>query len=238
MNNKYRNLISRGYIEKEIENKYINLSIDAQIKLLQNKIPTNRTIGARLLNKNNLSIKINYNKIIELLIEQLKIEKKLYPKIEISNSLISFGKLSVKPLINILGKIGNNQHKKVPEKKFLKNNYPLPRDIASRTLSRMGSNALSELVEAIKTIDTEQLSEAIEAIGFICFYDYQPNIFEKLVKCYHQNATNNLIKWKIIRAMSGLFESKLFLQEQKNTTQNKRIISEIDRSLLLIKKRN
>jgi len=141
-------------------------------------------------------------------------------------------------LIAILGKVGTNQHKKVPKKEFKKSNYPLPRDIASRTLVRFGKDALSELIKVLENKNEKQLSEAIDAIGFICFYDFQPKIYAELKDCYSKSSKNDLIKWKIIRSMSAFSESKIFLQEQKQILQNKRLLQEIERSLLLIEKRN
>jgi hypothetical protein len=116
-------------------------------ELLQSGTPADRTLGARLLaNSKN-------DHAIDFLIKAVTIDKKLYPKIEICNSLVSCGQRSIKPLIKILGQVGTNQHRKVPEKEF-KN-------------------------------------------------------------CYSTNIQSDLIRWKIIRAMSGFSESEPFLQEQK-----------------------
>lgn len=159
----------------------------------------------------------------------------MYPKIEISNTLISFGKSSVKPLIKLLGKIGSNQHKTVPDKEFKKDSYPLPRDIAGRTLAHIGKVALSELLKSFETLDLEQKSEAIDTIGFICFYDYQTEAYDILKKCYKQNSESELIKWKIIRAFSGFTESVSLLEMEYKNLLNGRLRKEVDRSLFLIK---
>ncbi|MCD4770482.1 MAG: hypothetical protein K8R35_09985 [Bacteroidales bacterium] len=230
MISKKEHLINRGYLIEGGESKYLHMLFDEKIKLLQSKIPTERTLGARLVADSK------ENRTIEYLIKALMLEKKLYSRIEICNSLISFGQLCIKPLIAILGKAGTNQHKSVPEKEFKKDSYPLPRDIAARTLIRIGKNALPELVKVLESGNEKQLSEAIDAIGFICFYDYKSGIYAKLKECYTQNGKNDLIRWKIIRAMSGFSESELFLQEQKRKILNKRLQKEIERSLSLIKK--
>ncbi len=229
MKSKQEDLIKRGFLTQNEEAKFYHISFDEKIKLLKSKIPTDRTIAARLLANSEPQ------KTIEYLIEALIIEKKLYSKIEICNTLYSFKQLSVKPLIEQLGKIGTNQHKKVPETEFKKNNYPLPRDIASRTLIRIGKNALPELIKVLNSDNKKQLSEAIDTIGFICFYDYTPNIYIKLEECYKKNNENELIKWKIIRAMSSFTESKSFLNNE--LTKNKILKKEIERSIMLIEKR-
>ena len=46
---KQEQLIIRGYLPEGAESKYSYVTFDEKIKLLQSKIPTNRTLGARLL---------------------------------------------------------------------------------------------------------------------------------------------------------------------------------------------
>ena len=224
-------LKKRGYIIDGIPCEYKTMSFDEKIELLKSKIATKRTLGARLLKENKIT------KTVKHLIEALKTEKKLYCKIEICNTLSSLEKLAVSPLILCLGKIGNNQHKTVPQKAFLKDSYPLPRDIASRTLIRIGEKALPELLKNIKIEDKTILSELIDTIGHINFNTKVRNIYPLLKNCYHQNESDDLIKWKIIRAMSGIHESETFLEQQLNQLKNKRLKEEINRSLRLIKNR-
>ncbi len=221
-------LISRGYLDEGAESGFGDMPYNERVKLLTSKAATDRTLGARLLANNQNSETIDY------LIKALAVEKKLYPKIDICNSLVTYGKLAVAALIGLLGKIGTNQHKKVPAKEFNKDNYPLPRDIAARTIVRMGSDAIPQLVNVLDSNDTKQLSEAIDAIGFICFYDYVPDVYNALHDCYTANIENDLIKWKIIRAMSSFPESRLFLEEQKELLVDKRLLKEIERSLRLV----
>ena len=223
-------LESRGYVAEGMENDYPDTSFEQRIKLLTSKLPTDRTLGARLLSGCPDSSAIDY------LIDALKIEKKLYPKIEISNSLVSFGLDAVVSLTALLGKIGVNQHSEVPAEGFKKGSYPLPRDIAGRTLIRIGPVALPHLLEVLDTPDLIQLSEAIDAIGFICFYDYQPNVVGYLEDCFYRNSNHDLIKWKILRALSAFPESELFLKEQLELASAS-LKSEIERSLSLIAKR-
>ena len=126
-------------------------------------------------------------------------------------------------------------------KKFLKQILkrtinPLPRDIASRTLIRFGAKTIPDLLKVLDSNDLIKLSEAIDTIGFICFYEHQINVFGLLIKCFDSNVDNNLIKWKIFRAMSAFPESESFLREQLQLT-NEPLKLEIERSLSLIKKR-
>lgn len=230
MKSKVEQLENRGFVAAGIENNHLDTTFEQRVGLLKSKLPIDRTLGARLLaNHADLSA-------INCLINALIIEQKLYSKIEICNSLVSYGKDSVIPLIGILGKIGRNQHTGVPDKDFKKDNYPLPRDIVSRTLIRIGSVVLPDLLALLKTNEIVKLSEVIDAIGFICFYDYQTNVYILLQDCFNKNINNDLIKWKLFRAMSAFPESVSFLEGQLNISEP-HLIVEIQRSLTLLKKR-
>ena len=224
-------LENRGFVIKGVENNYLNTSFEQRIGLIKSNLATDRTLGARLLARSAKVLSIDY------LIEALILEQKLYSKIEICNSLVSFGKEAVIPLIALIGKIRNKQYLEIPAVDFKKVNYPLPRDIASRTLIRIGSIALPDLLNFLNCNDQTRISEAIDAIGFICFYENQPEVYKELKNCFYHNSENDLIKWKIFRAMSAFAESESFLNEQKQQLLSERIKSEIERSLLLIKKR-
>jgi len=225
MKSNIEELENRGYIADGIEQKYPNASFEQRTELLKSNLPCERTLGARLLG--------TYPdiKAIDYLTNALIKEKKLYSKIEICNSLVSFGKDAVIPLIHLLGKIGTNQHRVLPERSFKKNSYPLPRDIAARILIRIGVTALPDLVAGLSNNDLSMLSELIDTIGFICFYEPQPNLLEPLKNCFYRNEQHDLIKWKIFRAMSAFSESRLFLKGQQEQEDNTRLKSEIERSL-------
>lgn len=223
--------VARGFVEAGLELSY-HLSIHEKLALLKSDIPTDRTIAARLLKSESPEI------VIEYLIDALKIEKKLYPKIEISKTLTWFGQHSVKPLIKLLGKIGNNQHKKVPESEFKKDNYPLPRDIAARILAHIGISALPELMNSLPCLNIKQVSEAIDAIGFICFYEYSEDVYTVLYQLYNTSPTNDLIKWKLLRAFSSFKESYHLLLEEITLLTNQRLKLEAARSIRLVEKRN
>lgn len=226
-------LEKRGFLSKELKLDVYSLTLNEKIDLLKSKIPTDRTLAARLL-KHETDVEYIIAHLITALIKEIK----LYSKIEISMVLVSFGKLSVKPLIKTLGEIGANQHKVIPDKEFKKNSYPLPRDIASRILAHIGKAALPELLINLEGMTLKQQSEAIDAIGYICFYNACPEAYQILKKCYLQNATSALIKWKISRAFSAFPESKSFLDMEKQNLQNQKIGKEIERSIALIMKRN
>lgn len=230
MKSKKEQLESRGFIPDQFEADYRHLDFAAIKELLYSPIPCDRTLAARLIKDKAPDASIL------LLCEAFGNEKKLYTKLEICSSLVHFGDQSIKPLIKLLGKIGNNQHKEVPKTIFKKNSYPLPRDIAARTLIRFGKNALPALLTFIRNADNKALSEAIDAIGFINYYDYSSEVFPVLKTCFLQNTDNELITFKIIRAFSSCPESISFLNEVKGTFQNQRLVNETERSLKLSSK--
>lgn len=221
-------LEKRGFLQNGEKKQYQISMIEEKISLLSSLIPKERTLGARLLGDDKCS------DTVEILMQALIKENKLYPKLEICNSLTQIGLICIPDLIKQLGKIGLNQHKKVPEKEFKKKNYPLPRDIAARTIIRFGADALKPLIQILSSKETEQISEAIDAIGYICFYDYSPLVFKHLMLCFQSYLGHSVICWKIIRAMSACPESKTFLTEQYKILTDNRIKQEIKRSLSLM----
>ena len=223
-------LEKRGFLKKGVEIAFENLPVADKLALLKSNVPKERSLGARLLTGEK-------GFVADKLIDALKIETKLYPKIEICKALEYHKNDSVALLIKELGKIGTNQHRKVPGKEFGKDNFPLPRDIAARTLAYIGKSALPALLSVLENDDINQLSEAIDAIGFICFYDCQPQTFKALRKCYTKNKQNDLICWKIVRALSGFSQSLSFLLAEKAGCKNETIRKEINRSIRLIEKR-
>lgn len=231
MKSSNKDLVSRGFLTEGEDLAFVNLTSSQKLELLKSSIPKERTLGARLAKGVGESA-------VSALIAALKVEIKLYPKIEICNVLVSYGIIAVKPLIQELGQIGSNQHKVLPKKEFEKYSYPLPRDIVARTLAHIGNDALPDLLKVLEENNLPKLSEAIDAIGFICFYNHQPEVFEKLKSCYKSNTGNDLICWKLIRAMSGFPESKEFLVALSEITENSIIKKEIDRSIRLINKRS
>jgi len=230
MKSSNKDLENRGFLAEGENLTFVKLTSSQKLELLKSSIPKERTLGARLAKGVGESA-------VSALIAALKVEIKLYPKIEICNTLVEFGIIAVKPLIQELGQIGSNQHKVLPKKEFEKDSYPLPRDIVARTLAHIGKDALPDLLKVLEENNLPKLSEAIDAIGYICFYNHQPEVFEKLKSCYKSNAGNDLICWKLVRALSGFSESKEFLIQQRPICKNPIIEKEIDRSIRLINKR-
>ena len=226
-------LQKRGYLTNETEQLFEAASFAELLVWLNDSTPTKCTAAARRLGK------ILNPESIEPLCVALEKEKTLYCKLEICNTLILFGKDVVPHLVQRLGKVDNKQYKAPPKKKFGKKNYPLPHDIFARTLMRIGTDALPELCSVLQSGDTIKISEAIDAIGYICFYDTQKHqdVASLLQQCYQKYADNDLIKWKLIRAMSAFSELLPFLEQQCTRLKSNELKQEAERSIGIIKSR-
>jgi HEAT repeat protein len=217
----------RGFVAAGDEMGYLLKTNDELLELLKSQVAIERTIGARVLGHRG-------HEFAEFLFTALESEQKLYPRIEICNALTKFGAYSVNGLVKRLGKIGKNQHRIPAIEPFKKKSYPLPRDIAARTLIRIGPIALPALCEVLKADNPSEISEAIDAIGFICYPGGQYNYLKPLMDCYNTFKSNDLVRWKIIRAMSAFPASRKFLEIQLPFESNPAIKQEIERSIRLI----
>lgn len=223
-------LAQRGFVtEKEITDSS-HLNSNQLMKMLQSKSPQDRTIASTLLGQ-----KSDTTAIVPLC-EALKTEKKLYSKIAISEALGSFGKDAVKKLTPLLGKIGNNQYRKLPAKPFNKTNYPLPRDIIARTITKVGVEALPFLMEILQKGLEEQISEAIDAIGYISYYSNDNSSLNSLWDCLENYKNNQIIVWKIIWSFQAFPDKKVisFLHDIKLSSESQQIRWEAERSLIQI----
>jgi hypothetical protein len=225
-------LKSRGFVDKSQIN--YDVSVPSLKNLLASETPEKRTLAAIIIQEKNIS------RLIPDLISAVKIEKKLYSKIAISEALISFKEKSIEKLIPLLGQIGNNQHQKLPTKPFKKDNYPLPRDIIARILSQMGVYVIFLLLTEAEKMSRNQLLEAIDLMGNISYYSKNSESLKFLLNLFEKNKNDELMTWKIIRAFSSFSEAKIvkILEKIINNSKIEQHVWEAKRSLRLIKKRN
>ena len=199
--------------------------------LLNSKLPVERSCAAIHLQKYQSPI------VVGRLCHQLAIEKKLYTKIALCETLTKCADLSIVPLIGLLGQIGKNQETKIPETGFYKVSYPLPRDVAARTICRLGIGAILSLENFIKSSkDMKALTQAIDAYGHIIYSNKIKRSSLALQELYEKHPKNDFLKYKITRCLSGINDewAKSFLFEIVQTgCQGIRL--EALRSLLLLK---
>lgn len=131
-----------------------------------------------------------------ILVKQLVREKALYTKIYICQVLATLGEEAVLVMLPYLGNIGNNQYLKIPDKTSKKKSYPLARDIIARTLASMSKDMFPLLIKALLIVNQKQLSELLDAVGYMMFY--HPNVINQEVidilnKVYLQYRSDTLI---------------------------------------------
>jgi len=188
----------RGEANKDDLACFSSCSESELIFLLHSEKTVERTCAAIHLQKYKNST------VVDELCEQLSIEKQLYPKLTLCETLSECAELSIEPLIALLGKIGNNHETHIPETGFYKVSYPLPRDISARTICRLGSIAILPLEIFLKSSkDKKALSQGIDAYGHLLYTNKIERPSETLKNINEKYPENDLLKYKITRCLSG-----------------------------------
>lgn len=223
-------LKERGMINQEEIILLSSLSKDELIHHMP-KSPSIRSACIRLLSKKYH----NDNDYTQILLNQLTQETALYTKIEIQNQLSLYGNISL--MCQYLGEIGTNQYRTIPKKVSLKKSYPLPRDIIARSLAHMNIKHFHDFLVVIPQLSKKQLLEAIDALGFICFYHNQladEQSYSLVYQLYQNYSNDELMVWKIVTCLSAFPQSHDFLLELKQMQKHPTILMEVGRSLKLI----
>jgi HEAT repeat protein len=188
---------NRGQVTREEIDRYTQLSTGELAGLLGSALPRERTLAATIIGQKKLA------GLIPSLCQALAGEKQLYCRMAMAEALGKMGKQAVKPLVELLGKIGSNQERALPVNYFNKKSYPLARDIAARTLTKIGRPAIPALLEKIGSSSEFAAQQALDALGGIADrtgdYSALPTIITALGRCQDSAITT----WKIVRALSG-----------------------------------
>ncbi len=203
-------LKSRGNITREDVESHMNHTRSEWLEMIHSKKAYQRTIAVKLLSEKS---EID-DEMIQLFLQRLAQEKKLYTKIELCDALAKGGVPAAKLMVHYVGRIGNNQHQALPTKAFNKNSYPLPRDIIARTLAHMNPNILPTLMDVLQTNRLSAIREVVDAIGFMCFYSNlhtNRQISDALMLCLKNNAHDDVIRWKLVRSFGSFDDSDVIL---------------------------
>lgn len=171
-------------------------------------------------------------------------EKKLYTKLELSSVIQRGGTTSAALLVPLLGRIGRNQHRAPDPNAFKKVSYPLPRDIAARILARMDITVLPPLMAVLEGDDRRAVPEALDAIGFICFYssngDAKRAVLNALIALYPRVRDDELIRWKMVRCFQSFnnVSTNALLTGVEHDDPNASIRQEASRSLAILATRS
>ena len=106
-----RSLGKRGFAETQDIEKYQKLQVSQLYDLLSSTLAMERTCAIEVL---RTKLTINDEGYIKTLLELLAVEKALYTRMSICNTLTLVGESNIKLMCEYLGKIGNNQHRFVP----------------------------------------------------------------------------------------------------------------------------
>ena len=213
---KKHNRQKRGQVSETEIKQHEGSSIEELARLLNSSNPKSRTIGAVLMGNKKAT------EMIPELCKHLQTEKSLYSRIAVSEALGKMGEPAVKPLIQLLGKIGNNQEKELPKKYFEKRSYPLARDLAARTLIKIGKPAIPYLIKIIENGDSFETQQAIDAIGGIASKNHDVSPLPVLLEVLEKYSGNEVTTWKVIRALSAFKHMEVIeplVKMLKNHTQ-------------------
>lgn len=238
MNADIESLRTRGYIEGDNIYEYEEKSKEELIKLLDDKIPCVRSSAAKAL---SLSYDMNEIEISKILLEKLLKEKKLYTRIEMGAALERGGEITAQQMVQYIGKIGKNQHKKLPDRSSKKISFPLARDFVTRSLARMDIKVMPVLIEVLDSEDEGKIAEIFDAIGYMTFYNSHAaewKYTEKVLDTINKYKYNEVIYWKGILCLSGFPWQKTvdFLKKVIETESELLLVEEAKRSLRLMKR--
>jgi len=202
---KQLNREKRGQISDEYLSKFTELSQETLISMLKDDDPQKRTASAKILGKTRNS------KNAACLCRAMKTEKAIYSRIAMSESLGDLGVIAVPNLIELLGKIGNNQERELPSKYFKKKSFPLQRDLAARTLVKIGRPALPYLINTISNHENVfTIEQAVDAVGGITFKTNDQSAADVIIQTINENTKKSemVLYWKCIRALSGFKKNR------------------------------
>jgi len=225
-------------IEQSDIRLYFKESDEALYRMMNSKMANERSVAIHILAKRNR----NDTEFTTIMLKRLCKEKSLYTKLEICSALEQGNIETARQMIKYLGKIGNNQHKMLPDRVSLKISYPLPRDIIARILSKMSPTVLVAMLEVLTKNDASMISEVIDAIGFMVFYNKQlvtPENAQLIYDVIEKYRDNQVILWKAILCLSAfpLGSSVGVLERVKITYPETLLSEEASRSLKLIEGR-
>jgi len=204
----------RGQVPSEEIESYVGFKTEHLIEMLNSANPQERTIAAAVLGN-----KQDQKGIIQLC-TALKGEKALYSRIAMSEALGKMGENAVPPLIKLLGKIGNNQEIELPTKYFNKKSFPLARDMAARTIIKIGKHATPYLIKVVEEQDDYTIQQAVDALGGIASKTGDRRALPPLLNCLKIHPGNKITLWKIIRSLSGFKHSSEALLPLLNILKN------------------
>lgn len=189
----------RGYLTLEEAAAFAPASTEEWINLLNAPDACTRTAAAKHLPAKDPAC-------ARALLQRLQIEKCLYTRLAICESLQQGDVQAARLTADRLGTIGNNQYRQPPARPSAKRSYPLPRDIAARVMGKMEPSVFPVLANILQSGDEVKLSEALDAAGFMAFYHPVLRTCENaglVVRLARQYQKQPLLLWKAALCLSA-----------------------------------
>ena len=226
-----KQLKNRGMASQEEVDALSRLSVEELLVKIHDKQPCVRSAAA-----------INLGRAVDEaagdLLQQLSVEKSLYTRIAICESLEKGNIQTALKMTEYLGEIGNNQYEELPDKVSAKKSFPLPRDIIARSLGRMNIANYPATTKVLESGNVKKISEALDGIGYMVFYH---PVLATEANCRNVIMTasryegNQLILWKILLCLSA-FSNKESIEFLHRFEKEESILGqEARRSLKILK---
>lgn len=196
---KQEDLYRRGLPSEKDKEVLAGVAKSRLLNLLHSGCAVERSVAASFLSAME-------EDTVQALLEQLSVEKCLYTRIAIAQSLEKGTWLAAGKMTAYLGKIGVNQHKALPERVSKKKSFPLPRDLIARSLGKMNPSVFPVLLEVLKTEDFVKISEVLDAIGYMVFYHQElatPQNAEQVLRLQKCCQKNDVVLWKMTRCLAA-----------------------------------
>lgn len=199
------------------------------------------TAVVRTASAHNLSVTHGNKRLVAAeLLKQLCSEKCLYTKIALCQCLEKGGMDTAKQMVCYLGRIGRNQHKRLPARVSMKKSFPLPRDIIARSLGRMSPTVFPVLTDVLQSGDMDKIIEALDAIGYMTYNNQQLAAEINAQAVYDvmgKYPDDKLLQWKAIVCLSVYPSMKTKRVLEGFVNQNGLLGEEAKRSISLINAR-
>lgn len=222
----------RGFADERDYQRLRDFSDEQLLKKMYAGNPSERTAAIALLSELD-------EERTHRLLTQLAQEKALYTRLAICQRLEKGNVQTAVIMLDYLGKIGSNQYTEIPTEVSKKKSYPLPRDLVARSLGKMTPAIIETLMTALDQLSIYQLSELIDAIGFLIFYHPELATEEncdKIIQLIEKN-DEELIRWKALICLSAFpcSNSKRILEKYAQRTDF--LGKEANRSIIIIQEK-
>ncbi len=239
MKSNTQELRNRGYADDADLQQLAFADDETLLNLLHTGTPAHRTAAAKLLAARPVGKTAAF---FAAALAALQTEPCLYTRLALCSALQQGGTDAAQQMVPFLGRIGKNQYQTPSARASQKKSYPLPRDIIARSLAHMGTDALPALLTVLRQGTAVQVSEALDAVGFLLFY--QPGVTPQtalgaVLGTLQRYPGNELLLWKCAGCLCafGDAQSTTLLQSLVSQAASPAVRAQAAHSLQLVAQR-